>query len=342
MNAKLKYLSLLALILLNSCSADDPLINSFDDSWRYLVAGPIGVSTIRMPAGTIENASVWTSDQLAPYPVYTIKPFRDRIYLLLKQDAVVVLNGETLEAVDTIQLVGKGLVSDIAFANASTAYVALPESNEVGVIDITTGNLARTISMVGSPTGLAVLGNQICVAIQDKNEAAIVDTRTNTVELSIPIDSPAPTYVAADPINQAFGVVSLGAGKRAGDTEPKTTPQLTFINLEGWTVNGNIDLTWREDQGPDQVPGGITVNSNQFMFVPVQSSLLFVSTRSQNRASSIQFEPYSWVGYHGARAELLTIVQNGTSIQVFDELGESLKHTVTMNDSVACVVGIAP
>ena len=48
----------LSLVLISSCSPDEPLINSFDDTYRYLVAGRSGLSTISMPDGLVENPNV--------------------------------------------------------------------------------------------------------------------------------------------------------------------------------------------------------------------------------------------------------------------------------------------
>ena len=333
---------LLILILFAGCSPDDPLINSFDDSWRYLVSGSGGVSSIRMPEGVVDNRSIWVpvTDEL--YPVTAITAFRDDIYLLRNTEEIVILDRETLLAIDTISLPGKGQPAAIAFANASTAYVALPLTKELGVIDLSVNLLVRSIPLEGAPTDVSILGNQVCVTLQINDAVQIIDTRTNAVTRSIPIATPAPTFVASDPINQVFAVVSLGAGKLNDDNRARTTPMLSFINIENWTPSIPIALTLREDQGPEQIPTGIIVNTQQFAFVPVQNSFLLISTRSQNRASPLQQESYSSVSYDGARSEIITIGADGRSIDVYDDLGENRRHRVLLTDSVTSVIGIAP
>lgn len=331
------------IFLIASCTPDNPTINSFDDTWRLLVSGPDGIMAINMPNGTIADPSVWKpANPNAPYPIKRIEEFRDRIYLLTDHNEIIVLSNTTLQPVDTITWSTlSGPAIDIAFANATTAYLSLQE-NGVGIVDLTVGSVTLIIDVLGQPAEIAAIGNQICVAIPENREVKIIDSRTNSVEATLAMPTAYPTYVAGDGMNDVFCVVSMGAGKIAGDDQSKTTPTLTFIDIPSRTITKTVDLTARASEGSEQVPMGVIVNTSEYAYVPVQNALMLASTRSQNRASAAQFESFGQIYYEAARAEIICVRPDGRTINVFDEFAEKLKLTVALTDSINSAIGIAP
>ena len=221
--------ALLLAVTIYGCSPDEPLINSFDDSWRYLATVPGGVASIRMPAGTIDNPSVWSGD--GTYPVHDLAEFRDQFFLLTTDERIVVLDRETLLASDTITTTGLGSPSGIAFANATTAYATFPQATVVGVIDLTVGAVVSEIPIEGTPVDIDAVGNQLCVAVQGADEAVIIDSRTNSVEARITLPSANPAYVQGISTTSLFAVATLGAGKVADDDRERTTPTLSYISI---------------------------------------------------------------------------------------------------------------
>lgn len=329
--------------LVAACSPENPTINTFDDQWRLLVSTPTGLKSVSMPSGDVIDPSVWvsTSDS-EPYPVRRFEVFRDRIYLLTRGSEVFVLSNSTLQPVDTITWnPSYGTASDIAFANATTAYLTL-ETNAVGVVDLTVAEITKLIDVGGKPAEIAAIGNQLCVTIPDSNVVKIIDSRTIAVEATIAIATPYPTMVEGDGVNNVFCVVAFGAGKVGDDSRPKTTPTLSFVDAATRTVTKSVDVTARASEGPIQVPMGIVINASEYAYIPVQNALMFASTRSQNRASAAQFDPYDRIRYNAARAEVICIKPNGRSVVVFNEFVETVKQTAELSDSVNAVVGIAP
>jgi DNA-binding beta-propeller fold protein YncE len=289
-------------LVLSSCSPDTPLINSFQDSYRIVVAGPTGLQTYAMPAGTLIDAEKWSPATKDLYPVHAIKEFRSSLYLVCRAPMIVLLDRETLAATDTIDLSAYGSPSDIAFANATTAYVAVAGLNQIVVVDLTVPAPVQVIDVGGIPVSITAIGNQICVALQNTAEAVIIDSRTNAVEKRITLPTAAPTFVEGDGSNSMFCVVCLGAGKLPDDERDPTTPTLTFIDARTRNAVATIDLTNRSNEGPSQIPKGIIVNASEYAFVPVQTALLSMSTRSRNRAVAAQFDPYGGIAYNAARA----------------------------------------
>lgn len=327
-----------------SCTPSDPVINSFQDQWRFVVADARGLASYSMPSGELLNPAVWRMESASEqYPVSVIKSFRDQLFAIITQQPwIIVLDKKTLSVLDTIDLGTYGTAADIAFANASTAYVTFATSAYVGVVDITTFKLASTISLPDVAAGIAVAGNQLCAALPKLNQAVILDSRTNSVEATLSIPSQAPFFAESDGLVGVFVVVSLGAGKLPFGEQVPTTPTMTFIEIADRSILKTIDLTARASEGPQQIVKSLVVNAGGFSFTPVQSGLLRVGNAARNRAAAVQFINFGFAAYDAARAELICVYPDGKSIDVFSEYGDMRKTSVILPDSITAVAGIAP
>lgn len=327
-------------MFLAGCSPDEPTITSFVDEWRILIAGPVSVSTITMPKGEVSNGSVWTGPSGVSFPIAEIKRFRDNIYLLhATQPWIVIMDATSLVAKDTVDLGASGPAVDIAFANATTAYVSLPTASAVGIVDLTVSALVSSIALGAEPSGIASTGNQICVALRSTNEVAIIDSRTNLVETRLGVD-PAPVFVEADDLNSLFCIVSLGNGKI--NAEPQTAPTLAFLSATTRTILKKLEVSGRSTNAAAQFPRGLVVTASEFAFVPVQNGLTRVNTRTRNKVSLVQFDSYDRLGYNPARAEILLQRTSGgnTTYDVVDEFGEVVKASTIQPDSSVALTGI--
>lgn len=327
--------SIVLALVLGSCQPSETVISSFDDRWRLLASDGPGITLYAMPDGSTERTDVWsgTSDTSV-----NIVEFRDRLYILPATEPwVVVLDRVTLVALDTINFDTLGAVADMAFANATTAYAVHTETNVVSVIDITTNEPVRTIAMAAGPTSIAALGNQLAVTCCRTNVVQIIDSRTNAVEASIDVPD-VPYYVRGSAAFSVFAVVSLGKGKI--DVAPQTTPQITFINPSTRAVITSLDLTGRASEAFQQHPRGLIVTSTGFAYVPVQSGLLRVNTRSRTKASVILQTEYSGVAYNAARAEVLLLRTDSPVVETWDELAENQKASVTLRRQPGAILAL--
>lgn len=323
MNRLLLLLALTAFLA--SCTPDEPTISSFDDRWRLLASDGPGIALYTMPEGSTERSDVWTGSSGT---TTNITEFRDRLYVLPSTDPwIVVLDRATLVALDTINMDTLGPVSDIAFANATTAYAVHPVKNIVSVIDITTNETVRTIGVADGAHSIAALGNQLAVACARANVVQIIDSRTNAVEASVDVPE-VPYYVRPSSIFTVFTVVSLGYGKL--DVAAQTTPRMSFINPTTRAVITSVELTGRASEAFQQFPRGLVVTPTGFAYVPVQSGLLRVNTRSRAKASVVQFTDYSGIAYNAARAEVMVLRNDSPTVEVWDELVENRKTSVTL------------
>jgi hypothetical protein len=251
-----------------------------------------------------------------------------------------VLDATTTTVVDTLFTTLYEYPNDIAFANATTAYVAMKRYNVLLVMDLTTGFSPRVIELPGKATSVACFGNQVCAVIPEKNTAVLIDTRTNEITKSLQTAA-SPFYVGADAANENFVVVCLGDGKI--NASAPSNPIMQFVRPEAASIIASVDISGRATNASMQRPRGLLVTANEEAFVPVQNGLIRVSTRTRSKASIVQFESYDGIYANPARAELMTVRHSpeGSTIDVFDEFAENIKYTFVRPDSVRAVAGVA-
>jgi len=331
--------SLFGITLLSfGCSPTDTVINSFDETWTLATTSQRGLAFVSMPSGTQSSEFVWGD---FPNSFSNITVFRDRMYALNDwQTYILVLDATTTTVVDTLFTTLYEYPNDIAFANATTAYVAMKRYNVLLVMDLTTGFSPRVIELPGKATSVACFGNQVCAVIPEKNTAVLIDTRTNEITKSLQTAA-SPFYVGADAANENFVVVCLGDGKI--NASAPSNPIMQFVRPATASIIASVDISGRATNASMQRPRGLLVTANEEAFVPVQNGLIRVSTRTRSKASIVQFESYDGIYANPARAELMTVRHSpeGSTIDVFDEFAENIKYTFVRPDSVRAVAGVA-
>ena len=331
--------SLFGIVVLSfGCSPTDTVINSFDETWTLATTSQKGLAFVSMPSGTQSSEFVWGD---FPNSFSNITVFRDRMYALNDwQTFILVFDATTTTVVDTLFTTLYEYPNDIAFANATTAYVAMKRYNVLLVMDLTTGFSPRVIELPGKATSVACFGNQVCAVIPEKNTAVLIDTRTNEITKSLQTAA-SPFYVGADAANENFVVVCLGDGKI--NASAPSNPIMQFLRPATASIIASVDISGRATNASIQRPRGLLVTANEEAFVPVQNGLIRVSTRTRSKASIVQFESYDGIYANPARAELMTVRHSpeGSTIDVFDEFAENIKYTFVRPDSVRAVAGVA-
>ncbi|MDZ4746808.1 MAG: hypothetical protein SGJ05_12505 [bacterium] len=336
MNRPLLQSPLLAVLLgifVASCTPEEPTINSFDDRWRLLASDGASLSLYAMPDGSTQRTDVWVGGSSA-----NIVEFRDQLYVMPTTDPwIVILDRTTLLALDTINMDTLGTVSDIAFANATTAYAVHTDKNLVSVIDITTNQTVRTIQVGDGAHSIAALGNQLAVACSRANIVQIIDSRTNVVEASIGVPE-VPYYVRASIATTEFVVVSLGTGKL--DAAAQSSPKISFVNASTRELIGGVELSFRVADALEQFPKGLVVTSSGFAYVPVQSGVLRVNARQRNKATLVIRSSFSNIGYSPSRAEVMLLREDEPVVEVWDEVAANQKAKVIMRANPGAFIAL--
>lgn len=329
----------LGIVLVSfGCSPTETLINSYDDQWTIASTSQRGLVHVSMPSAVQTDEFVWGD---FPNSFSKLSVFRDRMYALNDWGYwILVFDASSLNVIDTLSTVLYEYPNDIAFANATTAYVAMKRFEVVLVMDLLTGFTPKVITVPGIASAIAAMGNQICAVFPKKNQAVLIDTRTNEITATIPT-GPSPLYVAADPANEQFVIVCTGDGKI--NTASPSNPVMQFLRLDTKSIIATTDISGRATNAALQRPRGLIVTANEDAFVPVQNGLVRVSTRTRSKASVIQFESYDGIFANPARAEIMTVryTSEGSIIDVFDEFAENIRYTFTRPDSVRALAGVA-
>jgi len=321
-----------------SCSPDEPFIDSFNDTWRVIGATGRTAEAFVIPGGNLAAPQLWSGS--ADSSVVHVTQFRDRLYVVSQSPAaIVVLHAATQAAIDTIDVSQIGAPWDITFPNATSAYVTFPESDSVGVIDLTTSSLIRSIYVSGGPRGIRALGNQIVVACATRDEIAVLDSRTVSVEARFP-SSPCPWFVDVDPRNVQFLILCRGAGRI--DTRDRTVPALQFFDPVTRTITATLDATARASEGIQQEPTSLAVTDADFVYVTVQNGLLRASTRTRQRLAGVNFDGYTFVAFNAARSEVVALQQDGRTVDVYDGFLESRRSSTTLPSALRTFTTTGP
>lgn len=332
-----------ALVLsLVGCSPDEPIINSFDDSWRLLSAGnSAGLSLTKMTTGTLVDADVMaTATGSASPAIGNLRRYRSDAFVLhASEPMITVLTTDSLRTRAVIDLGQHGPASDIAFVNATTAFATHPGTDVVSVIDLTTYTVADTIAVAGHPIGIAALGNQIGVVSQSASTFTMIDSRTYDIVVSLNVPT-APTFVDVDATNGVFVLVSLGAGKL--DPGPATMPTMSFVNVATRTVTNTLELSVRAGQGAEKVATALAMSAQGYAFVSLDDVVLRVNTRSRSRATMIIDGAFAGLSSVPARAEILVLGADRTTLDVYDDLLEGRRATVQLPAPSTSLLGLAP
>lgn len=338
MRTVIAFIALTVLALGSGCSPTDTVINSFDDRWMIASTTPRGLAFLSMPSGTPASEFVWGD---FPNSFSKLTVFRDRLYAMNDwQTYILVFDASGRTVVDTLKTTLYEYPNDMAFANATTAYVVMKRYPTALVMDLITGYPALTIDLPGIASSVACMGNQVCAVIPDKDIAVLIDTRTNEITKTITTGA-SPFYVGADPANENFVIVCMGNGKL--NTLTASNPTMQFLKPETGSVIATIDISGRSTNAATQRPRGLVVTANEEAFVPVQNGLVRVGTRTRSKSSIVQFDSYDGIHANPARAELMTVryAPEGCVIDIFDEFAERLKLSIIRPDSVRALAGVA-
>jgi DNA-binding beta-propeller fold protein YncE len=303
------------LLLLASCSPDEPIIDNTVRSWRLLLVHANGtVADVTMPEGTSTNPP---SLSLVG-GVEKCRQYRDDLYALSRDSAlVVVVDARTMVERQRISLDTAGPAADIIFANATTAYALHAGTNVVSVIDLTVGVVVQQIAVGDRPIAGAVYGNQLGIVCQGAERLDVIDSRTNAVEASVPI-AEAPAFIDVDPLQQAFCITTLGAGRV--DRRPTTTPKLWVVRISDRAVLGAADVTNRDADGPRQRVGGMAIAQQQFAYVPATTAILRVNLRTRARATAVLLQEFHAIAVNDVRNEMLLLNPDSVSVDVYSDI----------------------
>ena len=324
------------------CTRPERIIDNSVDEWKILAttdAAPSALALLRQPDGEVTSSDVFAKTNGSPLPgkVTKIIEFRENLYLLIPSAFQIIVVNRDYKQVASIDLsTSQRIPSDIAFGNATTAYIAHENDTTVSVLDIVNFTVARSITVGKRPIAIAAIGNQIFVANQASNTVSQIDTRTNTVVATHQVPT-APTFIQPNIKNgHEVLVLSLGAGKI--DSEVKTAAAISFIDsariitkvttlddvLNGGSIDGH--------------PVGMAISTQDWAFIAVQNGVIRFDIRDQETYTLELDQKFTGIFYNFRRDELLLL--NNTEGTITNGLGEKKEVTFTLPFTVTSILGL--
>jgi len=327
------------------CPSEE-LISSVPIEWKMLIAQPSGDQTqlalYTLPKGTLERADVFASANGAPLDgsVAAIEQFRSMLFLVQPaEQRIVVLDAATYRTVATIATTPHS-PQNICFANATTGYIAYRDST-IGIVDLTTFTVVRTLTVGKSPRGIAALGNRVAVCNQADGTVSIIDTRSNTVSATVPV-APYPTFVGggSDPAS-SFAIVSLGSGKLS-PSEQLSPAVLTFYNPFEQSLGVQLELSQLFHDAQVTIPQGLVVTRSATAFVFLDGEVQMVDLAGQRMLGTVVSESPSGGTYDFARNLVLIWAhqESGTRIIALDPVSGQVKGQAILPITVNVAAGL--
>lgn len=330
------------VVAIAGCTRPERIIDNSVDEWKILAAtdaAPSALALLRQPDGEVTSSDIFAKTNGSPLPgkVAKIIEFRENLYLLVPSTFQIIVVGKDYKQVASVDLsASQRIPSDIAFGNATTAYVAHENDTTVSVMDIVNFTIARSITVGKRPIAIAAIGNQIFVANQASNTVSQIDTRTNSVVATHQVPT-APTFIQPNIKNgHEVVVLSLGAGKI--DNEVKTTAALTFIDSSRIITKVTTLDDVSNGGSISGHPMGMVISTQDWAFIAVQNGVIRFDIRDKETYTLELEQEFSRIFYNFRRDELLLL--NNTEGTITNGLGEKKEATFALPFTVTSILGL--
>lgn len=317
---KKTVLTLILIAFLLGCSSKDNVINSSTVASEVLVATGTDSPTVQlvdMADGTVKSNDYYlekNGNKLDSYVSRMVK-FRDNVFLIQPEaHKILVVDAVTFTRKAVFDLGFLGSPMDIAFPNATDAYVIANSSNSVMIYDLTTLKFATTIQLDGYPSAIGSYGNKVVIAL-DNGIVDIIGTNVRSVIGSCTV-APHPRFIGFTSDGSFAAVTSVGAGKTAGDDSEKSPAEVGFIDMATLDVTATLDLSVGFLNSTDMIPTGFVVSVSDWAFLTTTESLLRVDLRSKNTVALIINKSYSKPWYDPALGSLTMLSDTDNSYEL--------------------------
>jgi len=321
-------------LLIYSCVPSERVINPPESDWQLLASTPDSSTRlvlINQPSNEIASQNLFSvlGANGIGGRVSKMVAFRENLYVLLpEQRRIEVLNAFDYRRRFTLNFAAQNRIpADIAFANATTGYIAFSNGSVVGVIDITAleRGIVSEIPVGNAPIDLEVQENQIYCALQRGSAVAVIDSRTNSVTARISVGA-APTFLGVASNGRVLIAVGLGGGRV--DASPRSVARATFVSLTNRTVLSFTPLSVQIDS-LDQVPHGLVVTENNVAFVPINRSLVRLDARSFSRSIGVS-GIFRSISYNPVRNEILLADSLQRGCTIVDPETSEIRSTISL------------
>ena len=327
--------------LLASCSPEENIVNAGEEYWTLLT---VFSATNEIQNAKIQNAAIESKSirYTANNAIESIFEYRNYLFLMMPEsNKMEILDRATYQLLTVVDFSqSKRKPCAIAFANATTAYIAQRNDSVVTIYDLQNFKIAGDIPVGKNPiaihAGIGDRQNQIFVANYSSNTVSQIDSRLNRVVALYDVIA-GPRFIENDPTGTKMVVACEGAGKHGGIAKP-SMPGMAFIDIDRKLILAQTTISTRKSDSAEAYPLGLAVTKSEWAFVPMSNGLLRVDTREYKNYSTISQNVYSWISFNQRRNELIFCKDNEVSI--INENSGVLKHApIVLEKPVLCAIG---
>ncbi|MFN3306073.1 MAG: hypothetical protein ACK42Z_02670 [Candidatus Kapaibacteriota bacterium] len=334
---------LIFLILLNSCSKEETLIeNGILSRYFYVVFkyNPQKIQLLELPSGKILDEDVfYTANGKSLDFVTQIAEFRGYIYFIQpKIYKVTIAKAENLKVVAELDWGQEKITpSSIAFINATTGFISFSDTGVVKVLDLLNFNTPFSITTSFKLSVLDIYQHYVLGLSSLDGNLVVLDSRTYSVDKNQSVGDFPLTLSSSLELNKVY-ILIAGKGK-FDSTQQKTPAKLVVLDVPNFTKTTEVELNVGDTDSKSIVPTGIVVSGRYFGYVSTLSGLLRFSLVNPSQFQRYIAGEFFNMQYDYKRDEIIALskVGNTTIIYLINPNNAGIKSKFTINDELTLV-----
>lgn len=327
----------LCILFLSACAKDIPVYNTTDQTYSIFLSDSAGkIARVTMPENRIADAHYYFSVNKEEIngAVEWMKEFRDNIYIgIPSRYLILVVNKYSFKKIGQFDFSSSRLLpSDIAFVNATNAYVAHENDSTLSLIDLFSLSVARTVACGKNPTAVTAIEQQVFAACRGDNTIRRLDARTNTVTATY---STPPSPILLTTIRDE----NLSASNRrlllVCNGDENVTASVSLMDING-TFTGTQNIT---QTATKEKPRAVAVTTTDFAFIATQTSIWRYDIRKPDIPRRISPSAAEDIYYNLRRNELI-IQRTPTLIQIAQSNDTKIISSINTTSPVRALIEI--
>lgn len=331
---------LFTAIFINSCSLDNKLVNSVDNDYKILYAGsstPNTLSIYDLNTQTVVQNDVFynANSKHLEGNVSKMVVYSGKIYMVMPDlYKIKIIDKYSYKEIADISFKEAGYKpKDIAFANATDAYIIFSNTGQIALWDLYNQKNARFFGALTKPQSLLISSYYLTVTDISNATVSVFDTRDLHLIGTANVGD-TPYYLIANSLQNKVAVVSLGNGKL--DTNvAKTAAKISLINLADVSVVSTAELGGGIINAADQFPQGLTASPYDLAFIPTTNYLLGFNLRTPAGIYSLGKGSFRGIEYNTVHNKILfTMISSGKPVAaVANPSNGRIEQTFNLPDS---------
>lgn len=338
----MKYLILIAILVLNSCSQDVKVQRDPIPSSGFLLLGEVNSS----PAISFLDGSTYsiTTDDvislnnefgLMAIPDKAIK-YDKEIYFLFKNEKLIqVYSLLDFSYITEYDFSDSGLTpKDLAFPNSSNIYTIFENSNKMIIIDRQFQEISNfSFDLPANSISFDSKADNIFIACDDSK---IHQFKTNSKQIINSFTTHGlPEIVRSDPFKNEIIVISDGDKENINGSS-----FIYFLSITDLAVIAENELSERFDDHEQMVSNNISFTDNEleFAYLTTDQGFIRIDTRNKGVYIFVDYSDSDLVYYNFTYQEIYTYTNSNSTLEIYNASNSSLLRAVELPSSTSYII----